>query len=184
MKEIKLPKILDQKSTPSCAAFAVAGLANYYLQQKKVADEIDPMALFNAVERGGNGTNLTRVLQYGVDEGLPAVSGKRYKLREWFPVAQSMSELERNLDQHGGLVCTYSMHDKDPLTKRMDDNAVLTREPWDKHAMVICGYDKYIKRYKLANSGGENFGKDGYFFVPYTLMRPEYLQQVFWFSLI
>lgn len=183
MKEISLPKILNQGSIPGCASFAVAGLSDYYIKLKGIDDSIDPIALFNACERGGNGTNITQTIEYGKAEGLPSVKGNRYFIREWRPVAQSISELERNLDQHGGLVCTYSLHDKDPFVKRLDENAVLSRPPMDLHALVITGYDRLTRMFKLANSWGEKFGKGGYFFIPYTLMRSEYLKQVFWFSL-
>lgn len=182
MKEISL-KILDQKGVPACAAYAVAGLANYYLEQKGIEDEIDALALFNNCERGGIGTNIMKCLQYGKDKGFTSLKGSKYYVREFSPVAKSISEIERNIDQHGGLVCAYALHDKDSFNSRLDSKFVLSREPWDVHAMVMVGYDRVIKRLKLANSWGSRWGANGYFFMPYVLARPEYLKQVFWFSL-
>lgn len=181
MKEISI-KILDQKNSPSCIAFAVSGLGNYYLSLKGIDDEIDPIALFNETERGGNGANAIRVLNWGKETGLPTKTGRRFFIREWQSVAQSISQIEKGISQHGGLVFTYDIHDKDPLQNRLKDG-LLTRAPLDTHAMILCGYDEILRRFKVANSWGTKFGKDGYMFMPYSLMSLKYLNQVFWFSL-
>lgn len=180
---ITLPKILDQGSIPACICFAVAGLANYYLQQKGIHDEIDALALYNATERSG-GANARTVLNYGKDVGLPSISGKTYKIRDYQGVAQSISQMESAIAQHGGIIISYSMHDGDPFRKRLTTDFVLSRAPNDLHALIACDADKFKKLFLMANSWGTDFGNNGYFKIPYTLMRSEFLRQCFWFSLI
>lgn len=178
-KEISLPFILDQKNTPSCAAYAVAGLANYYLKLKGIDDQIDPIKLYNENERGVPGTTTDKLLTYGQNFGLPSIKNKRYLVKEFLYVPPILAVIEKNLNQFGGLIFNYDLFDKDSFQRRLDENGVLTRRPITVHSMVLVGYDNDLKRMKVANSWGERFGNKGYFYIPYVLINKTYVSTIY-----
>lgn len=175
-------KILNQGSLPACISYAIASMGTWYLEQKGIKDSIDALALYEATERNGSANAFT-VLEYGRTVGLPGTSGAHYKIREVGAVQQSISQLQSALHQHGGVVIIYSLHDKDPISRRFNEEFVLTRRPMDQHALVIVGEDTTKRRFRIANSWGEQWGDHGYFWCPYVLMSGDYLKQAFWFSL-
>lgn len=175
-------KIKNQGSLPACISYAIAAMGTWYLEQKGIKDEIDPLALYEATERNGS-ANALQVLEYGRTTGLPGVSGKHYKIREVGSVQQSISQIQSALHQHGGVVIVYLLHDRDPFNKRFTDDFVLSRRPMDQHALVIVGDDTTKRRFRVANSWGESWGDHGYFWMPFVLASGDYLKQCFWFSM-
>ena len=172
-------KILNQGALPACISYAVAAMGTWYLEQKGIKDSIDALALYEATERNG-AANAFTVLEYGRTVGLPGVSGTHYKIREIGTVQQSIGQIQSALHQHGGLVIVYLLHDKDPINKRFTDDWVLSRRPMDQHALVIVGEDTTKRRFRIANSWGENWGDHGYFWLPYEFLTNYSLAADLW----
>jgi C1A family cysteine protease len=48
------------------------------------------------------------------------------------------------------------------------------------HAVNICGYDDATQRFKIQNSWGTKWGKNGYFTLPYEYILKPFLSSDFW----
>lgn len=48
------------------------------------------------------------------------------------------------------------------------------------HGVVIVGYNNSVKRFKVRNSWGKNWGQDGYFEIPYEYLTNPQLASDFW----
>ena len=48
------------------------------------------------------------------------------------------------------------------------------------HAVLIVGYDNSTQRFTFRNSWGSNWGKNGYFTLPYAYMSNKHLSSDFW----
>lgn len=86
----------------------------------------------------------------------------RSAIAEGYPVVISLNLFEA-FDHIGndGMVPVPSSDDKQ-LSRDGSDSS--------RHAMVACGYDDKNEVFKVRNSWGERFGKDGYCYVPYAYM--------------
>ena len=175
-----LPRCLDQGNKGACQSFAIAALAEYYIQQKGNYENVDEWQIFNDTERNG-ATNLTNVFRYGQERGIPTMQGNKYKIKEAGPIKKDVLSIMTGIDMFQCLIIAYALHDGDPFLKRLDADYVLSRPPLDTHAMVLTGYDFDNKVFRVQSSWGKSFGKNGCFDIPYVLMRKKYLQEIFYF---
>ncbi len=169
---IQLTEILDQGSLGDCDTCAFGNLATALLKLKGIDDKIDPIALFNVVQRNG-GSSPFAIITYGLTQGFPAVSGKSYKLTGCQPIRQTIPDIKAGLQKYGGLVLAFSLHNQN-FDDRFDKNWNLQR-PNDGHAVIIVEDQPDKNRFKCANSWGPNWpidpetGRhgDGYFYIDY-----------------
>lgn len=178
---IQLPKILDQKSLPACIVFAISGLANFYLKQRGIDDEIDAAKFFSLAARNPSGTNEHAAFKYGIEKGMPSMKGKIYKIKEYTFISPGIGNIQKALQQNGGLILGYKLHAGNFNNRIV--NGSLT-PPDDSHGMVIVGDDPPKFRLRIANSWGESFGEKGYFWMPYVLLTKYDTTGIFSFSLL
>jgi C1A family cysteine protease len=48
------------------------------------------------------------------------------------------------------------------------------------HAVLAVGYDDATRRFTVRNSWGKDWGKGGYFFMPYSYLLDDNLAADFW----
>ncbi len=173
-------KILNQGNVGACVTYAIAGLANFYLTQKGIQDEIDPLAFFNAVERGG-GTTIIKALFFAKGSGLPSKNGKIYKVKDFGVVMANPGGVENALAVNQGLILGYAIHQGRSFADRLQNFSLTAND--DAHTMIITGADPKNYRFRIANSWGENFGDKGYFWLPYPLLNQCDTKGIYSFSL-
>lgn len=57
---------------------------------------------------------------------------------------------------------------------------ITTEKPVGGHALLITGYDNDNKWYEVKNSWGENWGDQGYCYIPYNIIHNSYLTPEIW----
>lgn len=178
----ELSEAYDQKDLPACSSFAVAGYCNYLLKSAGIEDRIDPVFLFNETDRNHNGSNFPKLLEFGFNTGFKGALDTRYKLKDCGFVSLDTDAMIAAFKRYHLLLLEYHLCDGDNFTSRLQ-NGTLARQPNDTHSMIIRGLDEENHRVLVRNSWGKNWGIDGDFWIPFTLLRSPYTSRFAWLSL-
>ena len=127
---VKLYKIFNQGDKPACQSYSIATLVSSLLNK-----EVDADKLFSECDRNGGGTNLKAALAWCKEKGVPMIDGTRVKI-DYFFFVPNITGFKSAIDNNGGVVVGYCLHDRDRLENRIVDG-VLSRRPYDVHAMVV-----------------------------------------------
>lgn len=172
MKQIY--KIFDQGNKPACQSYAIATLVSHLL--KKL---VDAEKLFAECDRAGGGTNLKSALRWCKEQGVPMMDGTRQMIDYMFFVPNNTG-FKAAIDEHGGAVVGYCLHDRDRLENRIVDGR-LSRRPLDVHAMAVYDYDS--RDFMFANSWGDKWNGDGTLKVQYVLMSQDYVKEAYYLTI-
>ncbi len=185
---MRLSKIYNQSNTGACPAYSAIGLFNTKLKKAGIDDEVDPLSVFNLLQRGGV-ASYSSILDYGKNTGFTSLKGKVYKIKMWGwvpipdfnipaadcyaphqrPATPPLDVLEDYIKRYDGLLFTYKLHSNCPtFQQRLDPVTFIVLPPDDGHDLVICEYDatKGNGCFLVANSWGDNWGDHGYFYLP------------------
>jgi uncharacterized protein YvpB len=108
------------------------------------------------------------------------IDGTRQAIDYMF-VIPNISGLKQAIDEYGGLVIGYRLHDRDRLENRIVDG-ILSRRPLDCHAMVISNYDN--RYFTFVNSWGSNWNQTGKVLVPYVLTSQDFLKESYYITIL
>ena len=175
----QLPEILDQGNTGACVSYAIAGAANFQLANLKSKDRVDAAQLYEE-ETGNGGNTISDILAKCQIKGIPLVSGNILKLtsyRKLLPGSlNAINELMKGLP----LVFTYQIGAGVGLYATPPD---FTMQPsLLTHGMVLCDYENQTKRFYCANSWGNQWAKDGYFYMNGMDIRLPFCVELYTFT--
>lgn len=167
-----IKEIDNQGNLPACQSFGIGTLTT-----AKSGRKANSLALFNEVDRNGGGTNAKEAIRHCEEQGIPMVDGTRLKVKFNF-INPTVTNLQKAVDEEGGFVFGYRLHDRDRLENRMDEHGILTRRPLDTHFMACAERD--ATKFRVANSWGTSWGNDGGFLsIPYVLMGRDYVTEAY-----
>lgn len=162
-----LPQIRKQKGS-DCASYADAGLTEYvYSAKKDIKLDLDPQSFYKALKRkyGNKGaTNLRHVLDEMKTKGMYDNKLKRrIKIKGWGRVEGGVKAWNK---VRSGVPCILSLdlESGETFRQRTPDGGVVKPRYKGFHAVVALEVNGIYM--VCANSWGENYGKNGYFFIP------------------
>lgn len=176
-----MPRVANQGNKGACQSYATAILCEYFLHRAGINEQTDPDKLFEEIERGG-AARLTKTLRYGKEIGIPVLSGKRYKIKEYGIIKKDVLSIMDGLNKYQALLATYHLCNEN-FEKRINGDHTLERPPNDLHALILTGYDFDAKLFKFQNSWGQNWQDNGCFYLPYTLSRSRYLASLYYIKI-
>lgn len=190
--------VKDQGGLGSCSVFAMVGVFEYILRKNRQqeADLSEAFVYYNVrkhmnrigqnsgsslygvvVTMGTEGVCTERLCPYTEDPEMPQPSEEAYvdglqrkivkalnvkkdlthiksAVSEGYPVAISLKIFE-SFSPDGGFISRPSA-------------AEIESKQSGNHAMVVCGYSDEEKIFIVRNSWGQNFGDQGYCYIPYS----------------
>lgn len=147
----------DQGSSPKCAAYAMAGIVEYYRWRVTgIAEQVDPNPIYSAAKTldgvpDQEGTTLEAVAQAAINLGLIPIDPKSIR------VVKSPLDVKRAIHRYGPILSAYEINRgwlQVPLNGWIADSAVDV----GPHAVVTCGYadDETPQYTEIQNSWGED----------------------------
>ncbi len=166
-----LPEILNQGGTSMCSSFAVAGLANYLMGNKRV----DAKKLYEETTLSG-GNTLGSVLAKASQNGIPLKDGERVKIKSYQRVLPGALNLV-NVLKETPLVFSFQISKLAGFRCLPPD--YIMDWPLETHSMVLLDYDEKTKCFWVANSYGDQWADRGYFRMPAMRMDTPYCSDVY-----
>lgn len=179
--QYRLPEILNQGGTPHCSAYAIAGLANFLLDQAgEKTKRVDQVKFYDEVTaKDGDGVTLGQALAKAQVEGLPLVNGGRKFLR-YERIMSTPAAIIQAL-KRAPVAFTYQIPGIG-LNEAIKEPDYVLIWPLKTHSMVITGFDKQL--FTVANSYGPAWKDKGYFKIPLMYMKQPYCVDVYSLTLI
>jgi len=188
--------VKDQRPAPTCEAYAlVAALETLVQYQVGFPFDCDLSELHLFFYSGGTndwGVNVSDAANYLIDcgvpdegcfpdphrpydypyESLPGWENRTVKIQEWGWVENDVESIKHALVEHGPLVIT--------MLTRTDffyyrGGIYIPRGPVKGgHVITITGYDDIHQCWEIKNTGGDDWGEEGYIRVSYDADTPEH----------
>lgn len=181
----KCSAIEDQGQLGACTGHAIAGLLEGTIRQDagaEIRDGIKTIATYGACDEG--------LWPYLVDmfrhkpTQLAYDNGLLHKAIEYQRVGQSEVELINCLAVGHPIVFGINIYDSfesDEVAKTgIVPLPTLNEQCLGGHAVLIVGYDKEKRRFKVRNSWGPDWGDQGHFWLPFDYVLNSDLAEDFW----
>lgn len=154
----------DQKDTPKCAAYMMAGWLEFYRwKYDGIIAQIDPNPIYDVAKKHdgypkAEGTTLQAVLNAAQElQLMSAVAQDR--IREVY----TFEEVKRGLHEHGVVLGAFMATNE--WTKSTPDGWIQPGgSPLGGHAVLVCGYNEVEPRHyaTVQNSWGAHVGWQGF----------------------
>lgn len=157
-----VPKVYNQGKTSMCYAYALGSLIEFLNQEKGVKVELDILEFYKRVTDPANGINLPEnYLNEARDKGLKDKSGGYHKINYEYI---QRKDIALRMTGEVGLILVLDLEDGENFRWRIDGEGVVKKRLTGFHG-VAC-IEVVDKRYAVCvNSWGEDFGKNGYFYI-------------------
>lgn len=172
----------DQGETPKCAAYAMAGIVEYYRWRVTgIAQQVDPDPIYAYAkqidgEPNSDGTTLECVVQAAIALDLMPINPKSIR------VVKSPFDVQRAIHRYGPILSGYSINQgwfNVPANGWITDSG----PQLGGHAVVTCGYanDETPQYTEIQNSWGD---KDGVGWRGYMRMTPQQFSSAFQYGVV
>lgn len=208
--ESKCPAIYDQGNLGSCTANAAGGLAQFLMKKLKYIDYIPSrLALYwwNRYQEGtvneDSGASLYDAMRTLIIYGVPHESlwpyvisryrtrpssavvtdGKNHLVAQMLYVPNDLTHLKDVLAQGYPFVFGFLVYesfeeiDSSGIMPMPDEN---NEEILGGHAVMAVGYNDETRMFKIRNSWGRRWGRNGYFYMPYDFITNDDFAGDFW----
>lgn len=203
-----MPPIYDQGSLGSCTAQAVGALCDfkytqdfpytpstlflYYVTRLKEGNEsVDSGATIRNTIKAANDVGVCleeywpyAIHRFNIQPSTDAFDiASRHQALKYSRLRQDLNTLKECL--YTGNLFAFGIGVYDGLYNVTKDNSVLAiptinDKLYGGHALCAVGFDDDIQSFIVRNSWGTDFGRDGYFYIPYQYMLNSQLAMDFW----
>lgn len=188
--------VKDQRPAPTCEAYALVAaletLVQYQVGHSFDCDLSEAHLFFYSGGTAEWGVNVTHAADYLIDHGVPdegcfpdphrpydfpfeSITGwkeRTVKITDWGWVENNVEAIKQALVDYGPLViCMLTRNDFFYYKE-----GIYTPRGQVKggHVITITGYDDIHRCWEIKNTGGDDWGEDGYIRVSYDADAPEH----------
>lgn len=196
----QMPPVGNQGDQGSCTAWAIAYAARTYHYAKdnavtasSPANIASPAALYNSIKDAGDcnsGSRISDGLDFIKTRSIPSLSqfpyhadrctrlpnldaddSPRFRIDDWSIVdVASLDDIKGQIAN--GHAVIVSLHEPDDFKNfRGGIYSTEAADPNNAHAITAIGYSERLQAFKLMNSWGRHWGRNGYVWLTYTAFK-------------
>ncbi|RLF56979.1 MAG: hypothetical protein DRN27_08675 [Thermoplasmata archaeon] len=188
--------VKDQRPVPTCEAYALVAaietLIQYQVGYPFDCDLSETHLFFYPGGTADWGVNVTDAANYLIDHGVPdegcfpdphrpydfpfeSLDGweeRTVKITEWGWVENNVEDIKQALVEYGPL--TICMLTRNDFFSYRSGIYTPRGQVQSGHVITITGYNDITRCWEIKNTGGEDWGEDGYIRVSYDADTPEH----------